>query len=387
MWRLWYSRFSYDREKECKLCGASSKTISEVIGVCVDCLRTRPEEALEIAMRAHDRSRTAFGLPVRIPRATDGVKCTVCANACQIPEGGKGFCGLVYNRGGRLERVAGGYKAVVSWYYDPLPTNCVAGWFCPGTTGLGYPKYSYSIRGAESGYANLAVFYGACNSDCLFCQNWSYREHTVSMRPLRSVDDLVNAAKDRRVSCVCFFGGDPGPQIMHALIASKKLLELAEREKRILRICWETNGLLGKSFLKKVIEVSLKSGGIIKFDIKAWTPSIYKALTGVDNKPVFENFREIAKYIPERPEVPLLTASTLLVPGYVDAYEVEKIAEFIADLDPEIPYSLLAFHPDYMLSDLPPTSRRHAMEAKKAAEDKGLKHINIGNVWLLGDYY
>jgi len=43
----------------------------------------------------------------------------------------------------------------------------------------------------------------------------------------------------------------------------------------------------------------------------------------------------------------VLNATTLLVSHYVDEHEVEKLAEFITSLDPEIPYSLLIFHPDY----------------------------------------
>ena len=63
------------------------------------------------------------------------------------------------------------------------------------------------------------------------------------------------------------------------------------------------------------------------------------------------------------------------------------ISRFIASIDPEIPYSLLAFHPDYLLTDLPPTSRRHAYNCLKIAREEGLKNINIGNIWLLGNYY
>jgi len=28
------------------------------------------------------------------------------------------------------------------WYFDPLPTNCVADWVCPGGTGAGCPKWA-----------------------------------------------------------------------------------------------------------------------------------------------------------------------------------------------------------------------------------------------------
>jgi len=85
-----------------------------------------------------------------------------------------------------------------------------------------------------------------------------------------------------------------------------------------------------------------------------------------------------------RPEPPFLIASTLLVPGYIDAQEVGHIAGFIASLNPEIPYSLLAFHPDYKMTDLAPTSWKQAEECFEAARQAGLKHVRVGNLHLLG---
>ena len=84
----------------------------------------------------------------------------------------------------------------------------------------------------------------------------------------------------------------------------------------------------------------------------------------------------------KRREPPVLTATTLLVPHYVDAVEVEQIARFISDLNPEIPYSLLVFYPQFMMSDLPVTSRRQVEECYRAAK-KWLKRVHIGNVNLL----
>ncbi len=210
---------------------------------------------------------------------------------------------------------------------------------------------------------------------------------TAVLKPIHSSEDLASAVTPR-TSCVCYFGGDPGPQISHAIHASRLMIERAKSMgMRIFRVCWETNGLIAPEILDKVVELSLITGGNVKFDIKAWTPSIYKALTGADNRPVFENAKRIAKYLELRKDPPLFVVSTLLIPGYVDEYEVEMIANFIASLDTSIPYRLLAFHPDYMLRDLPPTSKKHAEEAFRAAKRAGLENVSIGNVWLLGNYY
>jgi len=306
----------------------------------------------------------------------------MCANDCKIGVGGKGFCGLVFNMDGRLVRMGGTpKKGILEWYYDPLPTNCVAWWFCPGCTGAGYPRYARK-QGAETGYSNLAVFYGSCSLDCLFCQNWHYRNLATNLQPVMSAESLA-AKADAHVSCICFFGGDPSVQMPHALKTSRLALEKAGREKRILRICWETNGYWKKEFALDAVRLSFDSGGNIKFDLKTWNKNLNTALCGVSNAPTLENFRMIGeKFFKERSELPILTASTLLIPGYIDVEEVKNIANFIAEIDPRIPYTLLAFYPHYLLTDLPTTSRELAYKCRGIAE-KYLENVRIGNIHLL----
>ncbi len=67
--------------------------------------------------------------------------------------------------------------------------------------------------------------------------------------------------------------------------------------------------------------------------------------------------------------------------------EISRIAAFIASLSQDIPYALLAFHPQFVMRDLPPTSRRHAHECLEEAKAQGLRNVRIGNIHVLGDYY
>lgn len=362
----------------CIICGRSSFLISKALGVCGDCIKKKPDAALARVRKVHAESRIRFGLPPEVPRDTSGARCTLCANECSIPEGGLGYCGLRKNQNGTLVHLAGTPdKGIVQCYYDPLPTNCVAIEFCAGGSGAGYPRYAHS-KGAEYGYKSLAVFYGACSFNCLFCQNWHYRELTKSLRPIMSAEEIAGFV-DEKTSCICFFGGDPSPQMPHALEASRIA---RERAKSILRICWESNGSMSTGSLKKAAALSLESGGTIKFDLKAWDENLHLALCGVSNRQTLRNFEWLAGYGKQRRVPPFLTASTLLVPGYVDVVEVERIASFIAGLDPDIPYSLLAFYPQFYMNDLPTTSKKEAMECLAVAK-KYLKRVRIGNVHLL----
>lgn len=350
---------------QCRVCGKSSRLVPAVLSLCADCIRTQPDAARPLVRETHARIRQEFGLPSARPSAQGGVECPLCVNLCRLVEGEVGLCGLRTAREGRLVHLAGTPRgALVSWYDDPLPTNCVADWVCSGSH--------------QRGRVNLAVFYEACTFNCISCQNWHFR---LKHPPGRVSAEALAAQAHGRTFCICFFGGDPTPQMPHALTVSRDLIE------RGITICWETNGSMHPRLLDQAVDLSLRSGGCIKFDLKAWDEHLHLALTGVSNRRTLDNFRRAALRTAERPERPLVVASTLLVPGYVDADEVGRIAGFIAQLDPNIPYALLGFHPHFFVPDLPRTSVRHAEQAVAAARAAGLTLVRIGNRHLLSRAY
>ncbi|MFC1834248.1 radical SAM protein [Thermodesulfobacteriota bacterium] len=368
---------------ECKHCGKTEITVSDVIGFCADCIRLHFDELWKDIKRVHDETRSFHGLPTDPPRAENGIRCPLCFHGCEIAEGGRGFCSIRRVENGKL-RGGRPQEGNLTYYFDPLPTNCVADFVCPAGQSCGYPEYSVAT-GPEYGYRNLAVFYQACSFNCLYCQNYHYRDDAHSGVRV-TAEELADAA-DERCSCICYFGGDPTPQILHALKASRRALSSAANEERILRICWESNGSAQLPFLKIMAGLSLESGGCIKFDIKAWDEGIHLALCGVSNSHTLGNVRYLSALIGKRPDPPLFIASTLLVPGYVDIEEVSAIANFLAKLNTNIPYRLLAFHPTFRLTDLPRTSAAHATRCRDAALKAGLRRVSIGNTNLLSNDY
>ncbi len=363
----------------CPVCSNRFLELGGSVGVCPECIRQRWSESRKYCEAVHQESRQVFELPVLPPRTLTGSQCTICLHQCYMGMGERGYCGV---RDGHPDsfHVDGQVRARLAHYYDPIPTNCVADWVCAAGTGSGYPRYAHDA-GTEVGFMNLAVYLEACNFNCLFCQNWSFRKTHLTPGNWHSLESLVGAVNSR-TSCVCYFGGDPTPQLPYALAASEKMLR--ERPDQLLRICWETNGSMQPDLLKHMARLSLETGGCVKVDIKAWSPNIHRALCGCDNQLVLENFATLAQWVPLRPEPPLLVASTLMVPGYVEAEEVASIASFIASLNPDIPYTLLAFAPEFCLEDFPTTSCRQAEECLDAARKAGLSRVRIGNQHLLG---
>jgi pyruvate formate lyase activating enzyme len=284
-----------------------------------------------------------------------------------MAEGDRGYCGLRTVRGGRLVHLAGTRRrGLLAWYRDPLPTNCVADWVCAGSSRIGFH--------------NLAVFYASCTLNCLFCQNWHFRETSPTQFPGVSAEELAQTA-NAQTYCVCFFGGDPASQMPHALVAGRELA------RKGVVVCWETAGTSSPRLLDQALQLSMETGGCVKFDLKAYDETLHLALTGCSNRRALENFARAAARFDERPDPPPVVASTLLVPGYVDAEEVGRLARFIAGLDRRIPYALLAFAPQFHMDDLPRTSAHHALEAESAARDAGLTNVRIGNRHLLSHAY
>jgi pyruvate formate lyase activating enzyme len=364
---------------QCRLCKNLSNVIAEKPGVCLSCVRGKPAAALRLAVFEHARGRAQFGLPGIPPAERGGVRCDICVNTCRIPERGSGYCGLRKNEDGRIDGVDS-KKGKLSWYFDPLPTNCVGNWVCPAGTDEGFPEFSHR-RGPEIGYRNLAVFFNACTFNCLYCQNWHFRR-TVFESAISSVEQLVETVNNK-TACVCYFGGDPSAQIQYSIAASKSMQ--SGNPGRIMRFCWETNGSMHPRYLDQIMEIALESGGCVKFDLKAWDENLHKVLTGVTNRRTLANFKRAGRLFSRRRKPPLLIASTLLVPGYIDAIEVKHIARWIYQVDPDVPYSLLAFYPQHDMADLPVTPSDLAFECLETARKQGLRRVRLGNTHLIDD--
>ncbi len=369
--------------KRCKKCH-EKKEMSKSIGVCATCLRDQDIKREEPLFNAHIRSRQIFGLPTAVPRAMGrkSVQCSICGANCYIGEGEWGWCGLRKNENGKIKHISNKREGVLKYYLDPHITNCCNAWFCPARTGGGYPKHAIRKDG-EIGYYNLALFLFGCSFNCLFCQNW---EHKAIQRGQKvSADELVDLTlSNDRITCWCWFGGSPEPQLPFAINASRKVREEIS-ETRVLRICFEWNGDGRWRLVEKAGMLAFESGGNVKFDFKAWTPSIHLALTGRDNNVVKQNIRRLHELFVARGDRghQTLGVTTLLVPYYVDENEVELIARFLSELDELIPYSLLVFHPAFKMVDLPVTPLKQVVCAFRKAK-KYLKNVSVGNLHLLG---
>ena len=360
----------------CKFCGKTDKHISDVLNICRDCILKKDWEFVKPhILNVHKQVRALVDLPSEPPKAKNKeikLKCNFCFNECTLSENDLSYCGLrniERNQSGELP-LPSKRNGYIHGYLDPIPTNCCNAWFCSGD----YNTYSYA-----------AFLYG-CSFNCLFCQNSSHKH--FSKRYIIDVESLADRIyNNKRITCICYFGGTPEVQLPFTINLANRILEKIKEEghSRKFRVCWEWNGSGNKILVEKCMQIALKSGGNIKFDLKSFNEKLNLALCGVSNYRTLENFKYLANnYFSSRGDnMPEMSACTLLVPGYVNHEEVEQIAKFISEINEKIPYSLLVFHPDYQMKDLPITSRKQANKCLEAAK-KYLMHVHLGNKFLLG---
>ncbi len=375
----------------CKFCGRTDIIISQILQICRACILNgewtliRPH-----VLSVHKKVRQLVDLPEKPPKAKGSnikFKCGFCINECSLSTNDVSYCGLRNMRKftrGELP-LPSKSKGYIHGYIDPNPTNCCAAWFCPAGTSAGYPEYS-NYDGPELGTYSYAAFLYGCTFSCLFCQNSSHKQ--FQKRYLFDSESLANQiVKNENITCLCYFGGTPESQLPFSINLAELILEKIEKKDktRKFRICWEWNGSGRQDLVEKCMKIALKSGGNIKFDLKSFNEKLNLVMCGVSNSRTLDNFKYLAEnYHGTRgKEMPELSGCTLMVPGYVNHEEVELIARFISEINPEIPYSLLVFHGDYHMKDLTITPRKQAEKCLEVAK-RYLKNVHMGNKFLLG---
>ncbi len=59
--------------------------------------------------------------------------------------------------------------------------------------------------------------------------------------------------------------------------------------------------------------------------------------------------------------------------------ELERMAAFLAEVDPMMPWHVTAFHPDYKMRDRDRTRVEALLRAMEIGESAGLRHVYAGN--------
>ncbi|UCE23101.1 MAG: AmmeMemoRadiSam system radical SAM enzyme, partial [Candidatus Aminicenantes bacterium] len=277
------------------------------------------------------------------------VSCFLCNHKCQIADSKYGICGVRQNKEGKLYTHV--YGEVIAAHVDPIEKKPLYH-FLPGTT-------SFSI-------ATIG-----CNFRCPFCQNWSISQvnkrkdsglsgHTLLPK------DVVSAAEKYGCRSISYTYTEPTIFYEYAYDTARLASE------RGLANVFVTNGFM----TAEALEAFHPYLNACNVDLKSFREEFYKDICKGHLQPVLDSIR-LMKKLDIWVEV-----TTLVVPGQnASTEELKRIAHFIAKTDPDIPWHLSRFHPDYEFTDTPATPIEVLRKARSLGEEEGLRHVYIGNVY------
>jgi len=227
------------------------------------------------------------------------------------------------------------------------------------------PTNVYNIAFAESTKQAYLHFWG-CNIECkgCVCKKVVYdfmldrnmhlhlsEPQGLAAPPERflEVDDVVDLVGETGARWVLFEGQEASLDPQMPLIA-----EALHRKFNTHNVLL-TNGYQMPN---------LKHFDKVAVGLKAFDEDLHRDYTGHSNKSILENFVRI--YLSGIP----MMAETVVIPGYIDVPEVDRIARFIASVDKNLPYQLDA----YLKAGDNPWRRPTVAEMDRAVEVAG-KHL------------
>ena len=278
----------------------------------------------------------------------DKVSCFLCSHHCLISNGKFGICHVRENRGGVLYTHA--YGELIARNIDPIEKKPLYHFF-PGSR-------SFSISAV------------GCNFRCGFCQNWQISQaKEAKASGLRSEEvkpeEVVKQAGQTGSKSISYTYTEPTIFFEYAY----EISQLAKTEG--LFNVFVTNGYMTEEMIR-TIHPALDAANI---DLKSFRDDYYREVCGGRLAPVLKNI-ELMKKLNIWIEV-----TTLLVPGQNDSEEeLKKIANFLAGLDPSIPWHISRFYPQYKMGDLESTPLDTLNRAYDIGKNAGLRYVYLGNV-------
>lgn len=279
----------------------------------------------------------------------EAVRCYACGHRCLIRNGKRGICQVRFNQGGKL-MAPWGYVAALQ--ADPIEKKPFFH-LLPGTDAL-----TFGMLG--------------CDFHCGYCQNWLTSQamrdpaSDASGNFIRRVtpESMVNYALRNRASIIASSYNEP-------LITSEWAVGIFQRaQKAGLKCVYISNG----NGTRETLEYLRPYIVGYKIDLKTMQDRHYRKLGGVLEH-VLDTIRMVY-------ELGLwLEIVTLIVPGFNDSTdELMDAARFIASVSRDIPWHVTAFHPDYKMTDPPPTSVNTLIRAAEIGQEAGLNYVYAGNI-------
>ena len=227
-----------------------------------------------------------------------------------------------------------------------------------------YSGKVYNLEVADPDHSYLAPFLAVAN-----CQNWDISKSRDMDRLMdqASPQAIARAAAESGCRSVAFTYNDPVIFAEYAMDAAD-----ACHEEGVLTVA-VTAGYISPA-ARAEFYAKMDAANV---DLKGFTDEFYVKLTGAKLAPVLDTL----VYLKQQTDV-WFEITTLLIPGRNDSpEEARAMSKWIyRELGPDVPLHFTAFHPDFKMTDLPPTPAATLTRARAIAMDEGLRYVYTGNV-------
>jgi len=122
----------------------------------------------------------------------------------------------------------------------------------------------------------------------------------------------------------------------------------------------------------------LKESGVDSFwlDIKAYDDEIHKWLTGCSNQWILQLPQQMIK------RGFVLEVLSLYIPQLVETSQLMEIAKIISVVDENIPFTILAFFPEFKMKQYRSPKLSEMIDAYQAVKSIGLRNVRLGNIGI-----
>jgi pyruvate-formate lyase-activating enzyme len=119
----------------------------------------------------------------------------------------------------------------------------------------------------------------------------------------------------------------------------------------------------------------LRQSGVDAFwlDIKAYDPEVHKRLTGCSNELILKLPDQMVK------RGFVLEVLSLYIPQLVETSQLVEIAKILSKVDEHIPFTVLAFFPEFKMKDFRSPELSEMIDAYLAVKSVGLQNVRLGN--------
>jgi pyruvate formate lyase activating enzyme len=123
---------------------------------------------------------------------------------------------------------------------------------------------------------------------------------------------------------------------------------------------------------------AFKQAGIDAFwlDIKAFDDEVHRWLTGRTNRHILGLPEQILK------RGFTLEVLSLFIPGVVETDQIKSIAGLLASVDKRIPFTILAFFPEYRMRTYRAPTTGEMVQAFHESKEAGLEKVRLGNTGI-----